>query len=200
MHMLVRLGAALCAAAALVVGDLLQVAPREDLAYLIKTQEQTIRKLQALVNELAHERTQLLEQVRLLNTTTASAGSVAASTHGALKAEVRRLLARGAHAAAAGGGTGDDEAAPPSDEAPWARPQQIALACKGEVDVDVRPLEEDDRGSGECMVLRVTGGELSARFVLYCDGAQDTGEEEEEEGGAGGGEDGVGGRGDDVGQ
>jgi hypothetical protein len=162
--------------------DLLAVVSRDEVASLLQQQELHITRLQAQVSELSAERTLLQQQVRLLNATTATAGSVSAATHGSLKAEVRRLLARlhapdgpSAPADEAGAGSGRAE-----DESPWSRPQQVSLTCK-ETEVDIRPLEADDRVNGECMVLRVMGGDVAARFVLYCDAGE---EGEEEYGGA----------------
>jgi hypothetical protein len=159
--------------------DLLAVVSRDEVAALLQHQEAYITRLQAQLSELSAERSLLLQQVRLLNTTTATAGTVSAATHGSLKAEVRRLLTR-LHAP---DGTSDETAGGSGraeDESPWARPQQVSLTCK-ETEVDIRPLEADDRVNGECMVLRVVGGDVAARFVLYCDAG------EEEAGGDDGG-------------
>lgn len=169
--------------------DLLQLAPREELALLIKTQEHTINRLQSLVNELSTERAYLQEQVKLLNSTGSSVGTVAAATHSALKAEVRRLLHRthGANAQAFDGAQHAEGSVDGthSEDSPWSHPQHISLSCKGEADVDIRPLAQDDRMNGECMVLRVQAQEVAARFVLYCDGLEDEDEQGEEAGGAG---------------
>lgn len=166
--------------------DLLQLAPREELALLIKTQEHTINRLQSMVNELSAERSYLQQQVKLLNSTGASAGSVAAATHSALKAEVRRLLHRtqghnrGQDGEEHAEGSTDGSQ---SEDTPWSHPQQISLACKGEAEVDIRPLQADDRVNGECMVLRVQAQEVAARFVLYCDGLEEDEEGQDSEGG-----------------
>lgn len=79
---------------------------------------------------------------------------------------------------------GEEEAQSIDSTDAWMYPQYIHIQCSSNVDVVMRPLGVHDRPNGECLDLNISGGDVSSRFVLYCNESNDdedeNGENEEQ--------------------
>jgi hypothetical protein len=160
-------------------------------------QDQLIASLQTTVGRLQDENAALREQLRVLETASATVEGASRAPVSALRAEVLRLVARSAAAAGGARGGGTNETRLPADAHPnrWREPQHVTISCKEGADVLVRPLSADDVGPlGECLLLEVRAPpQLDARFALYCGPEERDSEdvferfaEEDAEGGGGG--------------